>query len=1615
MRIPLRRNKRTLKILRMKQVPVKNKKQSESKSEKDYISETISFVIKGKLTPIKPSFVAKRGKKPPKKKEITDGKQKPIMRKAKKVSESTKTGPKVQTKTAKKPTSVPKIIKKSDTNTSLIQDSTKKDIKSENISASKKAAKETKPLKKVKTEIADVKKKSKKAITKRVKSPQKTEPIDSEENQKAEDIKTKQTIEKLLKQANKALKQPQLKSKSTLQKSKKASKSTKKAPVPGKKPKVAKQSIKQEPTEIKKQVKRKTPSDSQEDTSTSDELTLNELCPAIKTESEQPKSKKLKIKSEPVSDSEKKSRKPVLKHPPKKIPPKTNLVLMKKRVMSAVKDKVKRKENQRSRKMKLFGFWNGPKRHRVASLNALAKVHCLYENETRSNLLDPIEVDKKEPVEEKKSSDDETVPCTRTLRSVPGLRAVGKHWDMHDTTSSSEDNSGYESTYDEKPKPKVKKELVKKAESSKKPEPKRRRNRTELIMDLKDMVVRKRMASLNASAILAASYSVERRASKSPKSDSETDSSDYFITDNEEEADKKCFEAKVKKEEDGKLIEVRATPNKKVAVILNQDTDVTITGVYVNSTTRSTHHEGYCSIAGMQYRISATSHTQTAATAVATETLLQSSSSSTQENSNSESLTSCKSYTPLDALSNMQPPPGPGIQHPHQHMGPPQHVLPLPQHQLSPSRRHGCPSAFSTPHPAPYPPHHPPPIPGDPGYVHGYYQPAGPLISVPHGHTQQQPPPPIAKLSESSPTSASPIHQPPPAPSSNGDSSDSEVIITSVTAGKETVPPPQQPPTSYRYSQYPGTPPGYPYSYPPHYYPTPPPAPSYAHHDLCYSTTPYLHHKYPPTTYRRFLPSTQYYAPNPPDIYATPPTGPSQQNQQVVTATPVSASSSSYQPSPSGPPPAIMEPYPPPPPPTLVETYPHPPHYYPSYGPAPPSCYTHPPATRTLPYLNATYQSCPCPMQSCPKNVLTGPLTGDSKRSNISSIAKDSMPLPPVALALPLEPASATGPPSPARGSAGMPPPPSPAGATYQPPPPAPKQEEATECTPVEKKRKARVGKAMVRNNIAAIQQNTAMLLMCNPNQRSFPGEVKREIESPKEKETEAKKEICSDEDVKTPKIILQTPVEPEIKNIERIPEPQNLKKEENVEEKEEGKVEEKKVLKEELPPCVNTVAENVKVKNMKRKISTSKKAEEENEISAKKVKLEPKYPNGSYKDLIKKDMNTVKINNGKRKLITENDDGTKKTKTKTKKQTTKRKLSSAKEEDSTPTKRLKQTKPLTASNQQNSKHYSKEKDKNKTEPVLIENKEPQKKSAKKLPVNSKANKKLAPAILDSLIAKNNIDRTIDSVISESSVRTNTSALKTVDKCAKTKEPVLNNKKSTNKNGQIKSKTVECRKSVVTRRKSKCKEVPQAITRVPRRSLQMPRWSNGWTWEGEPFETKVFLNSDETTVVRKCYPAMRHEEGDIIEVRDCVLLKAGPRKNDLPFVAKIAYLWENPEDGEMMMSLLWYYRPEHTEQGRTPADQPDEVFASRHKDSNSVACIDDKCYVLTFHEYCRYRKDLRRLEEGIEETSPCIPTPEPYPRCNRQPPSPIQVSSDMVFFCRRVYDFRQKRIVKNPS
>lgn len=197
--------------------------------------------------------------------------------------------------------------------------------------------------------------------------------------------------------------------------------------------------------------------------------------------------------------------------------------------------------------------------------------------------------------------------------------------------------------------------------------------------------------------------------------------------------------------------------------------------------------------------------------------------------------------------------------------------------------------------------------------------------------------------------------------------------------------------------------------------------------------------------------------------------------------------------------------------------------------------------------------------------------------------------------------------------------------------------------------------------------------------------------------------------------------------------------------------------------------------------------------------------------------------------------------------------------------------------------------------------------------------------------------------------------------------------------------------------------------RPPRR-----KFAHGWSWDGEPFQKVIVMNNEDTPRFRLCFPAMRHVEGDVIRVRDCVLLRSGPRKIDLPFVAKVAALWENADDGEMMMSLLWYYRPEHTDQGRKSHHMEDEIFASKHRDANSVACIEDKCYVLTFAEYCRYRAKAKMLEEGVRQPAPVVPDQEGgYPRQDRLPPG--RMDPQMVFFCRRVYDFRQKRILKNPS
>ncbi|XP_034941969.1 LOW QUALITY PROTEIN: uncharacterized protein Hers [Chelonus insularis] len=1304
--------------------------------------------------------------------------------------------------------------------------------------------------------------------------------------------------------------------------------------------------------------------------------------------------------------------------------------------------------NDESTRRMLFDLWSGPKRHRVASLNALAKVHCLYENEAggvylggfckpksaeKDKLKKVNKESKEEPSTKRKEKETKVPDCgskgsesennsKRNLRNVPGLR--GKHWDMMESSSSSSSSSDEESG-----------ECVEKNVKRGRKKNTTRRKKPEEVMNLKDMVVSKRMASLNASAILAASYSDEKnRQSSSTESSSDSEVEIIKRRKGDSEMDKR----KAKQEE-----EIKAA---KKLVIVNQDTDVTITGVYVNQT-RSTHHEGFCSIAGMQYRISSTSHTQTAATAVAAELHEQ------------KPEQPCKSYTPLGALSSMQPP---GSQSNHPNMSP---------------RRH---SAFSAPH------------------QHGYYQPAGPLIQHPPTLPPIKGPPP----------------EPTPTPPQNSESSD-DLVATSTTSGvnssgntwrsyrktesrvaSSAIPSTSIIPTGGFYR-----------AYCPQYYGTPP-----QYQELCYPST-YPHpHSHPPPYYK-YAPTYRR------QYYGYPEAGGGTGASGAGTGAPGVVE---YQP-------------PPPPPPPPPGEYALPP-YYSGYPPPPPPPPPPPnPAylqSRPIVDLDAAFQGCPCPMQSCPKNVDTGPLIGNGKGAPVAS--GPGLSLPPSAL---------VGPPSPARGLAGLAPP---HGANawdtdrvqlnthrnlsknhqhdqkshhhqqLQQQPQHQQQQQELLSTPHNLTNEhCRTQPIECRTK----EERTCMddkLNKCTCQKRACTStcEVKMETLSPTEttlpspalptenlhdfklENNNVKCESCSvgigeencnlkcESDFKCDIIkceqcikegqmaILEIDKDSGILLIDDKLETQNSVKEEindvvvvnnenwtkpdyepTVPETVDEQNNTETIVINELPKCqkitkrkfsLDSLSHNPKKRKLNERtlsVGSTREYQDDNRV------LNP--INGEYINRSdKSDINKSCL--AKKKQF---------------KKESQKKKNQVKSFIENNTKKLKGASKNVISNgisnclknvatdnsimetinnviQQSVQMTCKKDNKCKSKEKVNKKKQ---KAVNLLSMITKVPRTLVKAVVaEKLVSKmesKNIDEvtasTIESKNNKLNVQENKCKNKVKSKLAQVKSKVLQTK---NKGTDSKTKTLLKPKTVV----DKCEDIKKAALvkkkrkstkktcskksngkvdsdivmvsenfSLSKKSFLKPKWSNGWSWEGESYEAKVYLTNEESAI-RRCYSSMKHISGDVLRPRDCVLLKSGPRKADLPFVAKIAALWENPDDGEMMFSLLWYYRPEHTEQGRTDYDTEDEVFASRHRDANSVACIEDKCYILTFNEYCRYRKNLRRMEEGLECPGLIVPPGEQnYPRENRQPP--IAAPSEIVLFCRRVYDYRGKKLVKNPG
>ena len=60
---------------------------------------------------------------------------------------------------------------------------------------------------------------------------------------------------------------------------------------------------------------------------------------------------------------------------------------------------------------------------------------------------------------------------------------------------------------------------------------------------------------------------------------------------------------------------------------------------------------------------------------------------------------------------------------------------------------------------------------------------------------------------------------------------------------------------------------------------------------------------------------------------------------------------------------------------------------------------------------------------------------------------------------------------------------------------------------------------------------------------------------------------------------------------------------------------------------------------------------------------------------------------------------------------------------------------------------------------------------------------------------------------------------------------------------------------------------------------------------------------EQPPVTHDCYPSIRHDDGDVIKVRDCVLVKSGPRKKDIPFIGKVASFWQSPDNGGSCLEL----------------------------------------------------------------------------------------------------------------
>uniref|UniRef100_A0A8W7PCY3 Uncharacterized protein n=1 Tax=Anopheles coluzzii TaxID=1518534 RepID=A0A8W7PCY3_ANOCL len=324
----------------------------------------------------------------------------------------------------------------------------------------------------------------------------------------------------------------------------------------------------------------------------------------------------------------------------------------------------KKRQSAKKRNVKLYGFWSGPKRHRVASLNALAKVHCLYENEMRGAL---------------EASLMSQSSGSRVIRTITkdGERIKKERICPEEESAGEESRSGETVSSEMAPHGKGKEPEQSKSKEPERKEPdKKREEKKETPKQERKEAPSHQQKQADEAAREEVKPKVKEEA---PKKDSDQDSAES----SEEEPvvmrnlrcapglrgagkhwdpDASSLESEIEQlpDSDETYAQEVLTKKKKVVIktepmrdrkddpmevkreieeprpvssnlVIAQDTEVTITGVYVNSSLGA-NQEAYCK---MQYRVQ---------------------QSVTEERLVRPGEAPPKSYTPLSALSSMRPP-----------------------------------------------------------------------------------------------------------------------------------------------------------------------------------------------------------------------------------------------------------------------------------------------------------------------------------------------------------------------------------------------------------------------------------------------------------------------------------------------------------------------------------------------------------------------------------------------------------------------------------------------------------------------------------------------------------------------------------------------------------------------------------------------------------------------------------------------------------------------------------------------------------------------------------------------------------------------------------------------